>query len=953
MKKSVGIVLFSILLSGIIQSSVKAFEGTRQTQDYHITEIDKKIQSVNSKKLSVKNKLLLAELYKKTGRDDDAIKLLTEVLKTDSKNSKALFLSGEINKRNYNFAESEKYFSSIKPGSPEYNESLIRLFEIFISRKDEIRAKQLLNAIDKQKQSELFYTVNGIYQYSSLKLKIDHAQKSFENSLSINPENIISTYYLANIKLDQGNRSDAKKLFKKIIQRDFYYSPAHALLGFIEFLDGNTKKGVEEFKTALAVNPLDIRALTSYGNGMTDKTYDDIEKNNKNLVQPEEFNSLSKKMILLINEHKVNNVNALVNDVLKKYPNNIHSYILAGCMSLNLRNHAQAIKMFKKATGISHEYGVANNCLAVATSLYLKSQEISSRTLNLDKINFSGLDINSLKKIFINYEQLTEKDKKIVAYSVLPFKNYIPVLSMTGSTHYIIPLYEKSTDYEFGKEFKNQRSFDLRLWDDIRGRGGFNSATGAEDIQSAYNLGFNTLTHEFSHQVHGYAFTTDQKLKIQELFNNAKKNNRFLDYYAGSNEYEYFAQGVEAYNSTQGKNTLKATAKNTRELLIKTDKPLYEFIQEMEMKADVKENYASGYTQKADTLFAKGEFDSAEKEYLNALDILPDYQNALNNLGNLYRYSVSAVKAREIHLRAVEKYPSKAESYINLGDDDFYITGDYSSSIQSYLTAIKVEPEYTNSYYQLANAYYQTGNLKESINYYDDILKKDTNSSSAFIGLAYNYQVIGNFQKAKENFTKAFSINKNIADAQAEFGRLYLDNNDLKNAENQIGIALFIDKENPAAVSNKGLLEIKQFSDQRGINYLQRAVELDPGNLLLKIRLAYGYLQKGDFINTGETLNNVQNILNSSELPKTVYDKVKIKYLSYNIKDNYTKAEYYYTSALMKEKQGLIADAIIDYKKSLEILPLFNKPYFKLKNLQNSEKDREFIENIEKQRVDL
>src|SRR5262249_19703613 len=77
-------------------------------------------------------------------------------------------------------------------------------------------------------------------------------------------------------------------------------------------------------------------------------------------------------------------------------------------------------------------------------------------------------------------------------------------------------------------------------------------------------------------------------------------------------------------------------------------------------------------------------------------------------------------------------------------------------------------------------------------------------------------------------------------------------------------------------------------------------------------------------------LKEVAAVYDNQELPKTIYDKSKNRFFSYNIKDIPTKAEYYYTLGLLKDMEGDISGAVSEYEKSLELLPFYKKVYTRL-----------------------
>jgi tetratricopeptide (TPR) repeat protein len=917
---------------------VFAAEVQNQELEQHLQQLRKEIKTLlQSANKTRHDKLKLAGLYKNEGEDQKAESLCFEVLKASPGNSSALYLLGELYQRSYNLLKAREILNGINSGTPEYKEALIRLLEINVTLKDREESENIIKTINKLFDYGLINTALGIYNSSSLKLDPTRASENFQKAISLEPKSIEPKYYLAAIYLDKNKWKEARKLFNDVISLNYYHSGAHALLGFLEFIDKNPVKAFRELKTAIALNPMDLRARTSTGNGMTAKDYRELEAGRPDLVQSPEFIEAGEQAVILINQGKIREARYLVEKLIEKYPENIHSYIQAGSLAITLGEPEEAIEYFKKALKISQDYGLANNGMAVAIRSLIKNQEKNSKNLDLDFFDYSSLNMESLKKIFINYNDLPEKYQKIVKYSIFPLKNYLPVLAAAGSTHYIIPLYERSTDYIYGREYKNQRSFDFRLWDDIRGRGGFNSATGIEDLQGAYYLDFNTLTHEFTHQVHGFAMTTEQKEKIKALYDLARRDNRFLDYYAGSNEFEYFAQGVEAYNSIQGKQTLKATAKNTRELLYKTDKPLFEFIVDATGKTDLPENFAASYTQRGDNFYYKGDFAEAEKAYKEALATFPDYYEALNNLGSLYLYFKSANEARKIHQQAAAKFPEKAAAYLNLGDDEFYLNGNYSKSVEFFQKAAVNEPDNPEAVLRLGNAYYQMGSLRESIFYYKKALEKDPRSVAANLGLAYNLLTGGNYEKSEEYFKKALAIDTSSPDAHAELARLYLLENNLLKAEKELEQAKQLDRDNPLVKSVSGLIALQKKDSSEAIKSFQDSGVLDPGNLLFKARLAGAYAAGGSFSEANRLLKEVSDNINGAELPKTVFDKEKNRYFSYNVKSAPDLAEYYLTLGQVLEAQGDNPGAGTAYLKSLEILPFFSRTFEKLEkiNLKN------------------
>jgi len=180
---------------------------------------------------------------------------------------------------------------------------------------------------------------------------------------------------------------------------------------------------------------------------------------------------------------------------------------------------------------------------------------------------------------FVNgYRGLSRARRRVVDRAALMFGSYLPKLITIGSRHNLLLELERTTDAPSRRSLRGKRTFDGRVWDDVRGIGGMQAATGIEGLDEAAQFGFDTIVHEIAHQVHFFAFTPLQRAKIKRLYRTALEENRCIDYYAASNEAEYFGQGVEAFASFAKRPGSETTHGHTRFELYRTDPALHDFI---------------------------------------------------------------------------------------------------------------------------------------------------------------------------------------------------------------------------------------------------------------------------------------------------------------------------------------------------------------------------------------
>ena len=112
---------------------------------------------------------------------------------------------------------------------------------------------------------------------------------------------------------------------------------------------------------------------------------------------------------------------------------------------------------------------------------------------------------------------------------------------------------------------KDQRiSYDSRLWDDVRGCGGYHTVTGIEDVERTIFDRYDTVLHELTHQVHG-VLTADQSREIQELYRRTKERDerdprRVPVALRRRGVEEYLAEGANAlYSPPSATPTTRAT----------------------------------------------------------------------------------------------------------------------------------------------------------------------------------------------------------------------------------------------------------------------------------------------------------------------------------------------------------------------------------------------------------
>lgn len=176
------------------------------------------------------------------------------------------------------------------------------------------------------------------------------------------------------------------------------------------------------------------------------------------------------------------------------------------------------------------------------------------------------------------YDSLSGERRAVVDRAMALFGSRLERMIVIGGRHDLLLELDRTTDAPSRSTLRGKRTFDGRVWDDVRGIGGLCAATGIEALDDAAQFGFDTLVHEIAHQVHYYALKQADQARIRDLYKKARELGRCLDYYAATNEAEYFGQGVEAFASLGKRPGGETTHGHTRFELWRVDRELHDFV---------------------------------------------------------------------------------------------------------------------------------------------------------------------------------------------------------------------------------------------------------------------------------------------------------------------------------------------------------------------------------------
>ncbi len=137
-----------------------------------------------------------------------------------------------------------------------------------------------------------------------------------------------------------------------------------------------------------------------------------------------------------------------------------------------------------------------------------------------------------------------------------------------------------------------------------------------------------------------------------------------------------------------------------------------------------------------------GNREAAEREYLEALRIYPDYAEARNNLGNLLVAEAKYGEAITQFQAALKISSEDASAHNNLGTA-LARQGKVSDAIPCFQDAIRLKPDYVDARYNLGIAFLAQRMTNEAISQFADILQRRPDFVPAQRGLAKARQLQG------------------------------------------------------------------------------------------------------------------------------------------------------------------------------------------------------------------
>jgi tetratricopeptide (TPR) repeat protein len=213
----------------------------------------------------------------------------------------------------------------------------------------------------------------------------------------------------------------------------------------------------------------------------------------------------------------------------------------------------------------------------------------------------------------------------------------------------------------------------------------------------------------------------------------------------------------------------------------------------------------------------RGNYKKAEEYYLKALNIKPDFEQALLNLMRVIFLSGKEEAAIVQIKDFLKKHPESFWGWANLGS--MYETrGEYLKAIEAYKKSLNINPYIANHHYFLA----------------------------------LTFQEAGDFDSAIEEFKRAISLDQKNYAYHNDLGVVYKNKGLLELALEEYLIALRLAPKSSEVSLNLGIVYSLMGKLDKAEYYLLNSIRLDSNSSLSHYNLGVFYWQKGEFIKAKE-----------------------------------------------------------------------------------------------------
>lgn len=242
-----------------------------------------------------------------------------------------------------------------------------------------------------------------------------------------------------------------------------------------------------------------------------------------------------------------------------------------------------------------------------------------------------------------------------------------------------------------------------------------------------------------------------------------------------------------------------------------------------------------------------GELDKARREFEKALELNPNYSDALLNIGEVLRLQGRVAEAEHFVKRALQVDPNSIGALAQLGEIKRDM-GDLDEAIRLFREGLAIDDSYPFVFLGLGDVLQRAGRYEEAEEAFTRVLQLNPDSFKAYYNLGVTRGNRGDVEGAIANYEKALEIapqHPESAMALNNMGAIYLESGDVEKARESFERAVQTSPINLESRYNLATIYLGQDMITEAIELLEHAAKLQPNHEQVTLRLAMAYLRVG------------------------------------------------------------------------------------------------------------
>ncbi len=512
----------------------------------------------------------------------------------------------EALRRKWNIARAETAFREAARLDPASQEAAIGLARIARARFDYAEALRLLD------RAARFHPASAeiLTEYGAIYLAAEEPRRArayFDKAARLVPDSTAIGLGRAGVDLLERDYRSSEARLRRLIADNPLSARAHAMLARVLLENNDAREAARSAEKAIAIEPFDTDGLYTLAFAKaTERKAKEVRALSERVIALDPFNAGARRLLsqyldgragleqkvverarihfergrALKHEGRTSEALSELEAALALEPRYYRALVAVGDVWLREGDYERAATAARLALAVDPAGARAHLELSYAHYGMQERARIEIGATDFEKLFYDEAAPPALHltaEIFPNYKSLGRRRQMVIDRAVAPLAQFLPRLAQGGARHYLLQFDQAVSDIREFDDVSDEKTFDERYYASIRGVGGRITVSGIEYIEIAARGGFHTIAHEFAHQVHIAAMNKEDAQTVRKLYERAKREGRLLDYYAAANEYEYFAQGYEAFISKRKRPSAGVTARHTNQELLALDPELHKF----------------------------------------------------------------------------------------------------------------------------------------------------------------------------------------------------------------------------------------------------------------------------------------------------------------------------------------------------------------------------------------